>query len=162
KFPMAFRYKTPFTIASSQVPSTQTNMPVLVAPSNSRFKTVANGGHVASKYGYDIRPFSDPELKTPLYYEMVYGNYDASVGTFEMWVNVPTVQDGTTIWLGYGDPSLTVDGTDCINLWDNTYGRVMHFGNSTSIAPVNPSPNFTVIDSAITKCDTNGSKFYWY
>ena len=44
----AFTHYTPFTVQTGQVPSTQTDFPVLLLPTDARFKTTGNGGNVQS------------------------------------------------------------------------------------------------------------------
>src|SRR5678815_5698623 len=83
----AFGYSIPVTINSGQVPSTQTDFPVLVNFTDARFKTVGNGGHVQNSSGFDIRPYSDAALTTAITgYELE--RYNASTGEVVMWVKV--------------------------------------------------------------------------
>src|SRR4030095_16844916 len=129
---MAQLWKTAFTVAASQVPTTQTDFPVLLQPTDNRFKTTGNGGHVASSSGYDIRPYSDSALTTALTYQLVPGTYSASTGTFEMWVKVPSLSNGSIIYLGYGDTALTSDGSG--NPFDTNFKRVFHFEDGTTLS----------------------------
>lgn len=123
---MAQSFYTPFTVASGQVPSTQSNFPVVIIPANdTRFKTIANGGHVNNSNGFDIRPYSDSSLSTALSYELV--SYDGVNGTFEMWVLATSISNGTVIYIGYGDSSLTTDGTNKAAVWNNqSYKIILH------------------------------------
>src|SRR5690242_19569503 len=105
---MAFRFYTPFTIRSGQVPSPQTGFSAILNPTDERFKDVAHAGKVESSSGYDLRPYADSSLTTPLGYALTY--YSGTTGTLEMRVNI-TASDGLTIYLAYGDPSLVTDGS---------------------------------------------------
>lgn len=137
----AFAYYTPFTILEGQVPSPQADFPVLLVTSVdgaafARLQTVANGGHVQDPNGYDIRPFADEALTIPLTYELVADTYDATTGLLEMWVKIPILTDGYVIYLAYGNPSLTTDGSSTTT-WDSNYSSVYHLQNglrgSTSV-----------------------------
>lgn len=118
------------TVASAQVPSTQTNFPKLSYPTDNRFKTVGNGGHVANANGYDIRPYSDAALTAPLTYELVY--YNASTGQFEMYVKIPSLSDGYVTYFGYGDTSLNSDGSNTAT-WSNSFLGVYHLADGTTL-----------------------------
>src|SRR4030095_384785 len=136
---MAQLWKTAFTVAAAQVPSTQTDFPVLLKPTDNRFKTTGNGGHVASSSGYDIRAYSDSALTTALTYQLVPGTYNASTGTFEMWVQVPSLSNGSVIYLGYGDTALTSDASS--NSLHYNFKRVYHLGDGTTLSAVDSSGN---------------------
>src|SRR6266478_2308940 len=97
------------TIDHTQVPSTQTNFPVLVNFTNSAFATIANGGHVSNANGYDIRFFSDAALTTLLKWEME--RYNASTGEVVAWVKIASVSSAsdTIFYMQYGDRTITTD-----------------------------------------------------
>lgn len=119
------------TVGGSQVPSTQTDFPKLSFPTDSRFKTVANGGHVASGSGFDIRPYSDSSLTTPLTYELVY--YNPSTGQFEMHIKIPSLSNGYVTYFGYGDSSLITDGSSS-NTWSNGFRFVYHLKDGATLS----------------------------
>lgn len=120
------------TVASGQVPSTQTNFPKLSLPTDNRFRTIGNGGHVANANGYDIRPYSDSALTTALDYELVY--YNATTGQFEMHVKIPSLSDGYVTYFGYGDTSLTTDGSNGANTFSNNFRNVYHLKDGTTLS----------------------------
>lgn len=123
-------YYSSFTINSGQVPSTQTDFPILVNVVDARFKTVANGGRVEDSNGYDIRPYSDVGLTLPLSYELE--RYNASTGEVIMSIKRSSVSDGLVTYLKYGDPTITTDGSSS-STWSNGYLGVYHLGNGTTI-----------------------------
>lgn len=135
---MAQTHYSEFTVQSGQVPSTQTDFPVLLKPTDNRFKTTGNGGNVAGSSGYDLRPYSDSGLTSALTYELVPGTYSASTGTFEMWVKVPSLSDGYVIYLGYGDTGLSSDGSST-STWRSEYKGVFHLGDGSSLSVANSS-----------------------
>lgn len=135
---MAFTHYTAFTVETGQVPSTQTDFPVLLKPTEDRFRTTGNGGNVANASGFDLRPYADSGGSSALTYELVAGTYSATTGTFEMWVKVPSLQDGTVIYLFYGDAALSSDGSST-STWDSSFKGVFHFPDGSSLSVANSS-----------------------
>lgn len=134
-------YCSPVTVAGGQVPSTQTNFPAVIKPTDNRFKTTGSGGHVANANGYDIRPYTDSSCTTAITgYELVPGTYNASTGTFEMWVNVSSISNGTVIYLGYGDAGISTDGSST-STWDSHYLVVYHLPNGTALTANDSTSN---------------------
>lgn len=128
---MAQRYYSPISINAAQVPSTQTDFPVLVSQTDARFKTTGNGGHVANSSGFDIRPYSDAALTTALSYELE--RYNASSGEVIMWVKVASLSSSTTpIYLGYGDTNLNSDGSSTAT-WSNNFRGVWHLKDGSTL-----------------------------
>jgi len=125
---MAFGYYTTFTVNPGQVPSTQTDFPVVIRPIDNRFRDIANGGHVQSSSGYDIRPYADSAASTALKFELVVGSYDNSNGAFEMWIKIPSLSNGYVIYLFYGDPTINTNGTST-DTWRSEFKEVMHYPN---------------------------------
>src|SRR5438552_2013456 len=104
-------YYSPITIDHTKVPSTQTDFPVLVSVTDTRFKDVAHGGAVQSASGYDIRPYSDAGLIFPLKYELE--RYNGATGEVVMWVKIASLSSSvdTVIYIGYCDTTLTTNGS---------------------------------------------------
>lgn len=125
---MAQAYYSPETVQTGQVPATQTDFPRLISVTDARLKTIGNGGHVASANGYDIRPYSDSSLSTALTFELEY--YNASTGQLVMWVKIPSLADGNIVYLGYGDTSLTTDGSSS-STWDSDFAAVYHLQDTS-------------------------------
>lgn len=143
---MAQSYYSPISINSAQVPSTQTDFPVLVSQTDARFKTIANTGHVANSSGFDIRPYSDTALTSALSYELE--RYNATTGEVVMWVKVASLSSSTTpIYLGYGDTGLTTDGSSGTNTFSNSFTYVYHLKDGTTLS---------VADSLGANNGTNG------
>ena len=125
-------YYSPISINAAQVPSTQTDFPVLVSQTDARFKSTGNGGHVANSSGFDIRPYSDTGLTSALSYELE--RYNASTGEVVMWVKVGSLSSSTTpIYLGYGDTTLTTDGSSTTT-WSNSFVDVYHVKDGTTLS----------------------------
>lgn len=130
---MAFSYYSPISINSAQVPSTQTDFPVLVSVTDNRFKTVANGGHVQNSSGFDIRPYTDSGLGTAITgYELE--RYNATTGEVVMWVKVSSLSSSTTPFvLAYGDSGISTDGSSTTT-WSNSFLGVYHLADGTTLS----------------------------
>lgn len=127
---MAFTFSSPITVNSAQVPSPQSDFPMLVNYVDTRFKTVGNGGHVQNSSGFDIRPYSDAALTKPLTYELE--RYNASSGEVIMHVKKPHIENGDVTYLGYGDSGLSSDGSSTAT-WSSNYVSVYHFADGTTL-----------------------------
>ncbi len=129
----AFGYYSPISINSAQVPSTQTDFPVLVSVTDARFKTVANSGHVQNSSGFDIRPYTDSTLSTAITgYELE--RYNASTGEVIMWVKVSSLSSSTTPFvLAYGDSGISTNGSSTTT-WSNSFRGVYHLKDGTSLS----------------------------
>ncbi len=130
---MAQLWYSPISINSAQVPSTQTDFPVLVSVTDARFKDVAHSGHVNRSDGFDIRPYTDTTLGTAITgYELE--RYTATTGEVVMWVKVSSLSSSTTpIVLGYGDTSITTDGSSSTT-WSNSFVSVFHLKDGTTLS----------------------------
>lgn len=126
----AFSFYTPFTVQTGQVTGTISNFPVLLLPTDARFKSTGNGGNVQSTSGFDIRPHANSSCTSALTYQLVM--YTATSGFLEMWVNVPSLADGSVIYLCYGDSSLTSDGSST-GTWDTNFRLVYHAKDGTTL-----------------------------
>jgi hypothetical protein len=130
---MSFLYYSPISINSAQVPTTQTDFPMLVSVTDTRFKTVINGGHVQNASGFDIRPYSDSGLTSAITgYELE--RYNAITGEIVMWVKVASLSSSTTpIYLAYGDSSISTDGSSATT-WSNSFNSVYHLKDGTTLS----------------------------
>lgn len=143
---MAFSYYKTATLDHTQAGSgNSTNWPLTVArgtvqSADTDLKTVANGGFVQNSNGYDIRPYSDSALTTPLTYELVY--YDGVNGKFEMHVNIPTLSASvdTVIYLAFGDATISTNGSSNTT-WDSNFRAVYHYGDGTTLSMADSTSN---------------------
>lgn len=131
-------YYSPVTVQTGQVPSTQTDFPMLVSYTDNRLKSVANGGHVRNANGYDIRPYSNSTLATVLTFELE--SYNASTGQVVMWVKIPSLSDGYVIYLSYGEPSISTNGSST-GTWDANYKGVYHLSEGTGVNSADSTSN---------------------
>jgi hypothetical protein len=145
-----------------QVTGTLTNFPMLVLNPTSgqadpnNLKTTANGGRVTSSQGYDII-FVD-EGGSPLPFELVgHGgagtSYAAGSGNGEFWVKVASITAGSSIYMCYGNPSVTTYQGNDAGVWNSSARGVWHFGTASSFAStdsteLNSSTNHGVVAAA--------------
>jgi hypothetical protein len=137
---MAFAYYSPISVNAAQVPSTQTDFPMLVSVTDARFKTVANSGHVQNSSGFDIRPYTDSTLTTAITgYELE--RYNASTGEVIIWVKISSLSSSTTPFvLAYGDSGISTDGSSTTT-WSNSFVDVYHFKDGTTLNVNSSAPS---------------------
>jgi MSHA biogenesis protein MshQ len=90
--------------------------------------TQANGGFLKdTTNGFDFIFTSDSGGTMTLAYEAK--NHNLTTGAAELWVNVPSVSSSvdTTIYLFYGNPSVTTDQSNVSGTWDANFITVYHF-----------------------------------
>jgi len=125
---MAFNFYSDFTIQGSQVPSTQTNFPLTLVWTDTRFKDTDNGGPCRPD-GNDIRPY-DATGVSALTYQKVW--YNGATGAFEFKILGASVANALAIRMKYGDAALSSDGSST-STWPSTYKLVLPMGSPTSL-----------------------------
>jgi MSHA biogenesis protein MshQ len=145
------------TIDHTKVPSDQTNYPALVCfdstmgphclNNSKQLATTAHGGFLQdTTNGYDFIITSDSAGMTALSYEAK--NHNLTTGASEIWVKVPTVSASvnTTIYLFYGNASVTTDQSNASATWDSNFLNVYHFdflsGANTTITDTKGNASF--------------------
>ena len=138
----SYDYKTPVTIDSTKVSSTLTNFPVVISSTLSQLATVANGGHVQNtdtaggasgsvEVPADFIVASDSFCSTQLDHEVE--NYDKTTGQIVLHVKVPSLSGSTdtTLYLCYGDFSVSTSQENISGVWANGYEVVYHLGETS-------------------------------
>jgi len=129
--PNSYAYRRAITIDHTKVPNTdQTNFPVLVSGTYSYLATTANGGNVQNANGYDVIFTTDTGCATKLNHEVE--TYTATSGAVNYWVKVPLLShtSDTTIYVCYGNASITTDQSNRTAVWDANYnGHWMKYGS---------------------------------
>ena len=123
-FDSNFRRRIPITINTAQVPSAQNDFPLLI---NSTFSELVGN---TQENGEDIRIVLPDN--TELKYEIQ--DYDDSNGELILWSKVPTIDNGTLVYLYFDNPTAT-DNQDPDNVWDdgsNTFRAVWHMNQNPS------------------------------
>jgi hypothetical protein len=163
QWPNGYTYRRSITIDHNKVPNTdQTNFPVLVcfngatgtscdgANSNTSLpglKTVANSGKIQHTVTSTV-PVSHTicadciitdASSNLLPFELI--NYSATTGAAEFWVKIATLSHtaDTTLYIYYGNASVTTDQSAPNSVWDTNYQTVMHMNDNAA--------NTTVADS---------------
>src|ERR1043165_3585695 len=132
----SYTYRRMITIDHTKVPNTdQTNFPVLISGTYSYLATTTNGGNVQNANGYDVIFASDTNCATKLDHEVE--TYTATSGAVNYWVRVPLLShtSDTTIYLCYGNSSITTDQSNKTGVWDANYKGVWHLSNGTTLNP---------------------------
>jgi RHS repeat-associated protein len=140
--PNGYAYRRAVTIDHTKVPNTdQTNFPVLISGTYSYLATTANGGNVQNANGHDVIFTSDANCATKLNHEVE--TYVAASGAVNYWVKVPSLSHttDTTIYLCYGNPSVTTDQSNKTAVWDNNYKGIWHLSNGTTLNAVDATSN---------------------
>jgi hypothetical protein len=134
-------YRKPIIIDSSRVvvgcPNELTDLTdfaVLISiTGDDDLKTTANGGHVVHPDGYDIT-FRASDGITQLDHEVEQYDGSATGGTLVAWVRIPTLSGSsdTTIYLYYGDSSVTSPTENPTGVWDSNFAGVWHLKEDPS------------------------------
>lgn len=130
------RYSRSLTIDHSQVPSTQSDFPVLVSFTDTTLKSFANAGHVTENNGYDIGFYSDSAGTTPLKWDME--RYNPATGEVVAWVKIASVSSvsDTVFYMFYGGSNVAKYVGDSVNVWTNSFTSVYHLGDGTNLSMV--------------------------
>jgi uncharacterized repeat protein (TIGR01451 family) len=124
-------YRKRITINSGQVSGGPlSNFPMLINTTDPDWRDTANGGNVGQSDGGDIL-FTSSDGVTKLSHEIE--RYDNVNGRIVAWVNIPSISDGTVIYIYYGNPTVA-DQWDTENTWDSSYQGVWHLAEDPSIS----------------------------
>ena len=128
----AFAQYRSITVNSSQVPTTQTNFPMLVSGTYSYLATVANGGKVQNTSGYDVGFYSNSNCSIgKLNWETE--KYVATTGEVDYWINIASISNGTVIYMCYGDVTISTDQSNKTAVWDANFKAVYHLPDGTTL-----------------------------
>ena len=135
-----YTYNTPVTIDATKVTAALTDFPVTINSTISQLATTANGGHVQNTASggasgsltvpADFIVDDDNACDTSLDFE--FEDYDASTGEIVLHVRVPSLDDtsDTTLYLCYGDSSVTTSQENVAGVWDSNFQAVYHMANT--------------------------------
>jgi hypothetical protein len=170
----AFSYRKTITINAGQVTGgPQTGFPMLISHTDPDLRTTANGGLVVNANGFDIifRAVDDVTCGGPgtapctLSHEVE--SYTATTGQIIAWVNVPSINNGTVIYVYYGDAAVTASTQDPTGVWDTNYKGVWHetggVADSTQYASSGTNVGTTNVAGTIANArQFNGtSQYFW-
>jgi hypothetical protein len=111
--------------------------PMLVSVTDSHLATVANGGHIAS---YNVATNDPWDLvfealddttcggagTSPCRLNHQIETYNSSTGQLIAWVKVPSINNGTVIYIYYGNSCMTASTQNASKVWDDNYVGVWH------------------------------------
>jgi hypothetical protein len=153
-----FGYRRAITVAGSAVPSTQLNFPMLVSGTFPYLATLANGGLITKLTTLnsvvvpaDLIFTSDPSGSALLKWEIA--SYTLATGAIEVWVQIPSLSNGTVVYMFYNNPSATTYAGNAAGAWDPNFGSVYHMGQN----PNGSAPQLT--DSTVNGVNLTTSVF---
>jgi len=143
-----FTYRKSITVQSGQVSNGPlTNFPILVSMTDADLRTTANGGHVASYNAgtndpWDIifEALDDTTCggagTAPCKLDHEIEQYVASTGQLVAWVRLPSINNGTVIYMYYGNSCMPSSTQNASGVWDSNYRGVWHLNQDpTATAP---------------------------
>lgn len=140
-----FSYYRTITVNPGQVTGGPLiNFPVLVNFTDSSLRSTSNGGNVESSSGNDIAFTTDSSGIIVLPFELE--SYNPSTGNVVAWVNISSLDNGSTFYMFYGKPSAS-SMSNPNAVWDSAYKGVWHANDSVSGA------SFTVRNSTANSAD---------
>jgi hypothetical protein len=143
-----FAYRKAITVQAGQVNTgPHTNFPMLVSMTDPDLRTTANGGHVASYNAGTNDPrdiiFEALDDTTcggagtaPCKLNHEIETYVASTGQLVAWVRLPSINNGTVIYIYYGNSCMPSSTQNASGVWDANYRGVWHLSqNPAGTAP---------------------------
>ena len=138
-------YYKSITIDHTKVDATLTDYPLtLVISSDNDLRTTANSGHIENTASggasgsvtvpADLVFGSTDDCSTT--YDHEIETYDASTGELVAHVRIPSLSESsdTTLYMCYGDSSVTTSQEDVNGVWDSDYVGVWHMGEGGGTA----------------------------
>lgn len=111
------------------------DFPVLLDVTDVTLKSVSNGGHVNRTDGFDIIITTTSSGSTQIPYEREL--YDPATGHLIIWIKASSLShtaDTLFGYLRYGDSAITTDQSNAAGTWSNSFVRVYHMGNGSSLS----------------------------
>jgi hypothetical protein len=133
-----FAYHKSITVQSGQVSNGPlTNFPMLVSMTDPNLATTAYGGHVASYNAGTNDPWDIVFLAlddttcggtgtSPCKLNHEIETYVASTGQLVAWVGLPSINNGTVIYMYYGNSCMPSSTQNASGVWDSNYKGVWH------------------------------------
>ena len=136
-----FSYYKEITLESDQVPSTQTNCPILINLSSD-----TDLASDALDTGNDIAFFDDGDNQLDHEIEL----FNGTTGKLVTWVRIPSLSSSadTSIKMYYGDADIGSSAENPTGVWDANYLFVHHFVGASAAA---------IVDSTSNNYDVNGA-----
>lgn len=130
-FASAYSFSRSIVVNSGKVPSAQTHFPMNFSGTYPYLATVSNGGKVQNANGYDVAFSSDSVCGTKLNWDSE--SYNAVTGAVSYFIDVSSLNNGSTIYICYGAPSISTDQSNPTSVWSNAgYAAVYHLSNGVT------------------------------
>jgi hypothetical protein len=138
---MAWTYYRSIAANANKVSGSLSDFPMLVSGAFSYLASASAGGKVQNANGYDIAFFSDSALATQLSHEVEL--YNSASGDFVAWCKLPTLTSAsaTTVYIAYGNQTVTASLANATNVWDSHYKAVYHLGNGSTLSLADSTAN---------------------
>jgi hypothetical protein len=145
-YPNGYVFRRAITVAAAVVPSTQVNFPMLVSGTFAYLATFPNGGMVhntttlnTQTVPADLIFTSDAAGTTRLNWDIA--SYTAATGAIEAWIQIPSLSNGTVIYMFYSNLSATTFQGAAASTWGGAFEGVWHMANGTTQSLVDSSGN---------------------
>jgi hypothetical protein len=139
-----YSYRKPITLLSSQVPSDQTDFPVLIS--------ISGDSDLSSRQPSQVElAFTASDGSTLLDFEIE--DYDAAAGDLVAWVKIPNLSStaDTDIYLYYGNGSAS-DQQNITGVWSNGFTEVFHFDEISGTHADSTSNGYTgTVSGSVTQ-----------
>jgi len=134
-----YGYYREITIESDYFDSTLTDFPIVISFTNSTMATVANSGHVENTttggasgsltIPADLIFCDDVDCTNQYDHEIV--EYSATTGALEAWIEISSISHtaDSSVFMLYGNTSVTTNQEDVSGTWSNGYVGVYHFAD---------------------------------
>ena len=112
--------------------------PLLVNTTSTNLKSISSGGKVWNSNGHDIifRGTDDTTcggyLRSPCTLDHEIEKYDHTTGELVAWVRVPSINNGTVIYVYYGNCAVNSSTQHASAVWDSNFKAVWHLKESAN------------------------------
>src|SRR5208282_507858 len=139
--PATWAYYSTVVIHHTKVVSALTAFPVLIAGTYAQLATVANSGYVQNANGYDIIFSTTTSATNKIPHEV--RSYNATTGAVIYHVQVPFLSTSadTTIYILYGNSSISTDQSNPTGVWDTNYTGVYHMDGASNAQVIDSTSN---------------------
>ncbi len=142
-----FAYRKLITVQANQVSNGPlTNFPMLISiTTDNNLRTTVNGGHIYNAATNDPQDLVFEALDdatcggagtSPCWLDHEIESYVPTTGQLVAWVRVPSITNGTMIYMYYGNSCIASSTQNETGVWDANYKGVWHLSqNPTGTAP---------------------------
>jgi hypothetical protein len=161
-WPNGYNYQATFTVAAGQAPAAQANFPALISGTFADFGVAASGGKISNTCAQNLGNNSIPVPCDLIFTSDAAGTallswefetYAAATGAVNVWVNAPSLGNGTVIYAWYGKPSVTTLQTTPTAAWNSSFLAVYHLKEN----PAGAAPQMNDSTANANHATLNGS-----